>query len=128
MISAGDVLRIGDSGAKSPWHYFVVISDPNLNSQKILLVCFTTWEDWKDDTCHISPADGFSFIRHQSCVDYAAARTESAQTLKRMMEAGAAKIVQNVGPDLLARIRKGARETNRLASKYWILLNDQELI
>ena len=127
MISAGDVIRIGDDGSPG-CHHFVVISDPAVDPQAILLVPFTTSEPWKDDTCQVSPADGLPFVRHQTCLDYYNARTESDATLMKMFSAGAAKHVMSVGAELLQRIRKGADESPRLQNKHWRLLNDQNLV
>lgn len=127
MISAGDVIRIGDDGNPG-CHHFVVVSDTIINPHAILLVCFTTLEDWKDDTCQITPADKLPFIRHDTCLDYYNARTESHATLTNMISAGVAKHVVNVGGELLLRIRKGAAESPRLPNKHWILLNDQNLV
>lgn len=127
MISAGDVIRIGDDGNPG-CHFFAVVSNPVANAAIILLVPFTTFEEWKDDTCQVSPADGLPFIRHPTCLDYYNARLESEATIRKMIEAGVAKHVMNVGTELLERFRKGADESRRLPNKCWLLLNDQNLV
>ena len=132
MLQAGDAFLIPDSLPTAPQrHLWIVISDPARSPDgQVLLVNVTTWEKWKDDTCLLEPADCRTcpFIKHASCVDYARARIEGIAKIDRMVAAGLIKQQVNVGPELLARIRKGAQDSPRLPNRCQLFLADQDII
>ena len=130
MLRAGDCLLIADPADESSAHFGIVISDPSLNAQSILLVGLTTWEDYKDDSCILEPADWpeLSFLRHRSCIDYRHALCASEAEIETWVKSGRAQFRGSVTPALLDRARRGAQETRFLAMKYVLLLADQGLI
>ena len=55
MLAAGDafVLPLGDDPTVK--HFFVVISDPSQDAQRVVFVNVTSWEEGKDDVCFLDP-------------------------------------------------------------------------
>jgi len=115
---------------RHPPHLFIVISDPSQNTECILLVGVTTWEEYKDDSCILEPADwpDLDFLKHRSCIDYRHAIAASEAEVEAWIKTKRARVREPASPRLLERVRQGAKETTYLAMKYQLLLNDQGLI
>jgi len=64
-VNAGDVFRL--SGI-ADIHTWVVLSDPALNPQKVLIVNFTSWDRLEDQACVLDLGD-HPFIRDRTCVN-----------------------------------------------------------
>ena len=120
-LALGDTLLIDE-------HLCVVVSDPGLNSEEVVLVTFTTRESWKDETCLLGSAD-HPFIRHETCVDYGfPPRTYSAEQIERQIECGLVRQREPVREDVLRRILAGADETRFMPMDHWRILDDQGLL
>ena len=110
-------------------HLFVIISDPSLNSQRIVLAAFTTYESHRDHSCILSAGE-HEFVRHDTCVsyDFLPDMTIPAADIDRMISSGAAKQMEGVNNEILARILAGAEETERIHYASWDELNKQGLV
>lgn len=131
MFAAGDAFLFPSEKA-SLRHFFILISDPELDAGALVLVNLTTWddEDCANDSCILEPRDwpDVKFLKHMSYIEYGEARQMSLAALRHLVETDQVKRRKNVGPDLLARLLEGARETPHLKWKHRQVLEDQGLI
>ena len=82
MSSAAQPFRVGDCfvivGKLA--HLWIVLSDPEKDDERVLLVNVTTLEAYKDQTCKLT-CGSHPFITHDSCVNFGAAKLVSLATL-----------------------------------------------
>lgn len=130
MIAEGDAFLLPLSGTNVK-HLYVVISDPVLDKEHVVIVNVSTWEDGEDDACFLGVeewGEQCPFIRHDSYVRYRSARLVAASKIEEWLAKSIATERRNVGPALLEAIRRGAEETRFLPNKCCLALNDQGLI
>ncbi len=101
-MQAGDAFRFaqGEDG-----HLWIVVSDPRIDSARVLLVNVTTWRPDKDQTCLLNPGD-HPAIEHNSVIHYAGSRVHSDEQLNFLENHKRLVLNQPVSPALLHRIRK----------------------
>ena len=104
----------------------MIISDPDLDPQRVLMVNFSSWKPYRDRACIVEPGD-HPFLIRPSCVNYPEARVTSADVLDRLQAANQLFPRQPLSLDLLARIRQCAR-VSRLRLEHLQLLLDQGLV
>lgn len=124
-MNAGDAFRWSFGG-----HSWVVISDPALDPERVLVVNFTVYTHsarWQDPACVLEPGD-HPFLSKRTSVFYAKARLFSRRELDGFRAAGRVRLFDPVSPRLLAAIHRGAALSERIASGYRQLLVDQGLI
>lgn len=68
-MKAGDTFKLVNKDI----HLWMVISDPEQDPHRVLLVNFTTWTPRQDPACVLQEGD-HPFIHHETCVNYADAR------------------------------------------------------
>jgi len=122
-VSAGDTFLV----AQPFNHLYVVCSDPRIDTSKVLLVSFTTFRIKEEKCCMVERGE-HPFIQHKSCIRYRDAKTASIDAIVRLVNANQMKRREPVSEDLLARIRKGAGESEYLPEEHRRLLQDQNLI
>ena len=108
-------------------HLWVIVSDPNQNQQKVLIIHVTTFETYKEDVCLLDVGD-HPRIKHASCMAYNRARLVSLDKLTELRDSRLIAPQASVSADLLARIRSGANQSKLLKLKYQALLEEQGLI
>jgi hypothetical protein len=54
-MDAGTTLHVPQPGASYDSHLWMIISDPK--NDPVLIVNFTSWEDWKDQACVLNVGD-----------------------------------------------------------------------
>ena len=126
-MKAGDTFLIPQPGTSLDSHLWVVISDPQQDAGRILIVNFTTLRDGSDRSCIVKRGE-HHYIQHDTCVSYVGAKVVSAAKLDQL---SAAKLLQNnvaVSPELLARIRLGAADSERMSMDHAELLIQQGLL
>lgn len=109
-------------------HLWMVISDPDQDAEKVLIVNFTTWRPRCDPACIVNPGE-HPFINRQTCVNYGDALLFSVGQLAELVREG--QIVPYPHPlsaELLAKIRQRAGESEELPIEYYNLLDEQWLI
>ena len=107
-------------------HLYVVCSDPALNSAKVLLVSFTTWKP-KEENCCIVQAGEHPFIKHKSCIRYKDPGGASVASIQHLENCSHLKRREPVSPELLARIRNGACESEYLPVEWRRILESQSI-
>jgi hypothetical protein len=121
-MKAGDtfLLQLADE------HLWVVISDPSLNPQRVLVVNFTTWRQYHDQACILDRGD-HPFVRHRTCVNYPSARVATDADLEEVRAAGLLHLHDPLSDSLLQRIRAAVR-ASRMKLEHVQVLVDQGLI
>jgi len=127
MLSAGDTFLVADQHGTH--HLYIVLSDPKLDPDHIVLVPVTSWEDYKDDTCILDESDikGAPFLTHNSCIDYQESLLTSETRLAALVAARRAKPHKPVSPALVEKIRSRAAESRRIPNKCLMILESQNL-
>src|SRR5262249_20181717 len=108
-------------------HLWVVISDPEKDSERVVMVSLTTYEDYKEDVCLLDAGD-HPRISHKTCIAYNEARMTTLENLIALRDGGQLSIQAPVSPEVLARIRDGVSKSTRINYKYIEVLLDQGVI
>ncbi len=124
-MKAGNTFYIRDRGVDT--HLWVVISDPDRDPVRVVMVSMTTYEDYKEDVCLLDVGDHPS-IRHKTCIAYNEARMTTLETLNTLIGGGYLSMQPPVSEAVLWRIRAGVSKSTRIHYKYIEVLLDQEVI
>jgi len=127
--SAGERMEPGttflpDAGGS---HLWVVISDPKLDSERVVIVSLTTERNYKDNSCVLQRGT-HPWITHTTCVDYRRARVVKLEELKAGRYAGALKLQEAASPAMLHAIRDGASRSEFLPGNALQVLTDQGIV
>ena len=109
-------------------HLWVILSNPNLNSDKIVLVNFTTvyGNDFEDLSCVLKDGN-HSFIKHDSYVSYRDAIIVSSTNLDTLKKSNSIKLHNHCEYDLLKKVLDGAEKTQFLKLEIYGILEEQGL-
>ena len=107
-------------------HLWLVISDPFLDANRIVVVCFLSWKEHLDQACIVKPGE-HPFVKHDTCVQYATARVVTAERLKVLQDGGQLRMKAPLSPSLLDRIRKGA-ENGDIPTECYEVLRSQGFV
>lgn len=121
-MNAGDTFRFSYS-----LHLWVVVSEPRLDADNVLLVSFTSNKSWQDQSCILGPGD-HRYLTKETVFYYAKAKLMTDVELDAMLAAGELTLDDPVSTAVLGRIREGAARSRRLAGGHRQLLVDQKLI
>ena len=127
MIKAGDSFRVPEPGTSLDSHLWVVISDPAADSERVLIVNFTTRRKDSDPAC-ILQAGEHPFVRHETCVNYAGAKVVSEAQIRTLVQKGLLSSHAALSAALLERIRDGAAASERMSLRHADILIEQGLI
>ena len=122
-------MKAGDSfiPAKFDSHLWVILSDPSLDSDKIVIVNFTT--NTKDEEQHcILKKDDHPFVKHNTAVRYRDAKIVSDDQLDKLLNLRQLKSSDALSVQLLRRLRDGAAKSDFLPEGCREILDDQGLI
>ncbi len=130
MIKIGDTYLLSQRGIND--HLQVVISYPELNPDKIVLVSLTSYDkpedrELKDSSCVLHPAD-HPWITHETCVSYRDGRVARREDLDRLLAREMLRQSTPVSQVVLKRILEGAERTEELPNKCKEVLLGQALI
>jgi hypothetical protein len=131
-VAMGDTLFIPRNpalGVQSDHHY-VVVSSPAKDPNEVVLLRITTFENYKDDSCVFGPTDcgRADFVDHLSCIDYRDPIIVPLAAIEQLLSRQAAKRKPVIPQALLARIHRGAAESNRVHPKVALILVRQNLL
>ena len=124
-MTAGDTFYLRQAAADG--HLWVIISDPEQDPDRVLFVSMTSHDVTKEDVCLIQAGE-HSRISHQTCICYEFARQTTQANLDQLRSAGMIQAQPPVSTDLLARIRRGAALSRRIAFEHIELLDQQNLL
>src|SRR5690349_7712362 len=115
-MNAGDTFLTPDVDD----HLWVIISDPAMDSERLVVVCFLSWREHHDQACVIEP-DEHPFVKHSTCVNYPGATVVNDATLESLRGKGKLRAKAPVSPELLERIRRSAEAADIPTECYEIL-------
>ena len=109
-------------------HLWVILSDPNLNSDKIVLVNFTTIRgfDYEDLSCVLNVGE-HRFIRHDTYVSYKDAIIVNLNNLEELKRSNSITLHDACEDGLLKKILDGAEKTLFLKLEIYGILEEQGL-
>jgi hypothetical protein len=119
-VEAGDTFRYGHR------HLYVVISDPGLDSEHVVIVNMST-DRGQDRACILQPGE-HPFVRHQTCMRFCDARIQTNAEIEWLIASNVAQRGEPVSPGLLDRIRQGAGISAQTPFKCKQILAEQRLI
>ncbi len=125
-MKAGDTFLVAEPGTSYDSHLWMVLSDPQSDPERVLIVNLTSWREDKDRACVLGPGD-HAYVRHRTSVNYAGAKLVSAAEIEGLLESGGLASHTPLDPDVLARIRN-AVPASRMALGHAALLEEQGLI
>lgn len=92
-------------------HLWLIISDPALNPDKILIVSFISWRRHYDQSCIMEQGE-HPFVKHRTLVNYSSAMVTTDAKLEARKKERALKMKEPLSAELLERIRRCARGSN----------------
>jgi len=126
-MNAGDTFRIPQPGTSLDSHLWVVISDPVVDAERVLIVNFTTRRKDSDPAC-ILQAGEHPFVHHETCVNYAGAKVVSGAQIQTLLQRGLLSSHIALSDALLKRIRDGVAASERMSLDHADILIEQGLI
>ena len=124
-MKAGDTFFLTDRTVDT--HLWVVISDPERDAERVVLVSVTTFEPHKEAVCLLEVGD-HPTISHKSCIAYNETRMTTLAMLNGLRDRGHLRDQGPVSEVLLARARAGVSRSTRIKYKYIEILLDQGCI
>lgn len=121
-MKAGDTYRRNYGS-----HLWIIISDPELEPDQVLVVNLTTVRRGHDPACVLNRGD-HSFIKHATYVYYAEAKILSNRELDVLHSRGDIMLEVPMDHSILIKIREGAAVSDFIPTKYLELLRRQKLI
>jgi hypothetical protein len=100
-MDAGDTFLRADNDK----HLWVVLSDPRIDPENVLLVNFTSYDQRKERVCLLGRTD-HEWIRKETCVNYADAVVTSAGLLDDAKMGGAIHLQKPLSQEVLQRPRR----------------------
>ena len=122
-FAPGTVYLPSEKGA----HFWVVLSDPAKNAERVLVVNWTTHEEYKEQTCILEAGEHVNLTR-RSCVYYIGAKIVRLDDLQYAELCNKIHVTGTLPPDLLERIRKGAGQSDFILEGGPVLLREQGLL
>jgi len=126
-MNAGDTFRIPAPGTSLDSHLWVVISDPAVSAERVLIVNFTTRRKDSDPAC-VLQAGEHPFVHHPTCVNYAGAKIVSVAQIQTLLQKGLLSGHTAISAALLKRIRDGAAASERMSLDHADILIEQGVI
>lgn len=130
MFAAGDAFRVGGVDR----HVWIIISDPAIDPEHVLIVNLTSWDDSRRDTdprkdpaCILFPSD-HPFVQHKTCVYYRGAQVASVQHLLFRRSHGELEMIEPASPQLLEKMRMCAGDSMHMALEHFRILEAQHLV
>jgi hypothetical protein len=105
----------------------MVISEPEMDPEQVLIVNVTTWRRDKDQSCLIGP-EHYELITHNSCVQYPMSRVYPDGHLNSLLADGKIILHSPLSPEVLRMVREGAAASNRMKLAHGQIILDQGLV
>lgn len=122
-MRAGDTFQFVGTADK---HLWMVISDPGIDPDRVLIVNFTSWDRLIDQAC-IVEANEHPFVAHKTYVNYPRAKVVSNTQLEFLLKGNRLAKHQPLSEALLDRIRESVMDS-RMPTEAAQILIDQRLI
>jgi hypothetical protein len=125
-MNAGDTLLIDAPGTTLDSHLWIVISDPALDPQRVVLVNMTSHRADKDQACVLEMGD-HPYVSHRTCIEYRRAKVVRDGDMEALLSAGKISKSAPCSPALLKRIRDGVA-ASWMRLEVVAILQEQKLV
>jgi hypothetical protein len=125
-VKLGDTFRFDDS-SEDGGHLFVVISDPQIQPDKVLVTSVTTLHEGVRDRSCVIEAGEHPQIRRRSCMFYDDTYLTTARRLAQFAAWGDVVVHEPFDLDLMERVWEGAVVSAFFKYEYRELLDSQGL-
>jgi hypothetical protein len=122
-MEAGDIFIRVDNDK----HLWIVLSDPKLDPEKVLIVNLTTLDARKEQVCVLKRGD-HSWVKHDTCVNYQDSVVTTVVQLNTARDQGAIDMKKRMSTATLKKIRDGALESERMPMLNADVLFEQGLV
>ncbi len=126
-MKAGDTFFVQQVGKLYDSHLWIVLSDPALDANQVLIVSLTTWDKDDDPACVLNIGD-HPFVRQKSFIKYSHAKVVTNQQLDEVRARGQIHVQAPLSANVLKRARDGAAESRFMALGHADILIDQGLL
>jgi hypothetical protein len=113
--------------ADSDRHLWILISDPAIDPDQVLIVNLTSVDERKEKVCLLHPGD-HPWIRHETCVNYADAVVTTVSKLLAAKDGGAIILQEPLSASVLQRIREATMDSTRISLDHADILINQRLV
>ena len=111
-----------------PSHLWVVVSDPDVDGENVLIVNLTDANGHHDHSCVLDATDHPGVITKRSCVAYQFANLTSIEKLTDASNAGLLSHKAAFSEAAFQKILDGAQESDELKNAHRVILRQQFLI
>ena len=118
---------VNKAAPRLPSHLWIVVSDPSLDADNVLIVNATDISNHDDHSCILTAAD-HPWLKKDSCVAYQWAKNTSVASLQQAASLGSLMMQARVSEDVLQRIHLVAQLSDELKGSHRELLRKQSLI
>jgi len=108
-------------------HLWIVLSDPAIDAENVLIVNLTTAHHLKESVCLLEAGE-HPWVCHRTCVNYADAKVVPLKSLYALKDKGLLRLQNPLSAALLQRVREGAAPSVRMSLENAQILIDQRLI
>lgn len=108
-------------------HLWIVISEPQQDSERVVIVSLTSHREDKDQSCVLDVGD-HPWIRHKTCVSYRDTKCVAESQLDSLVQRSLLEPREAATDDLLAKLFDGAEQTDEMPNKCRKVLVDQGYI
>ena len=108
-------------------HLWVILSDPTVDADRVLFVSMTSFDVTKESVCLIHRGE-HPFVTHEPCIAYDIIRVTRLDQLVKLRDQGLLSASHPASDELLARIRRGANLSRRIAMETLEILIEQGLL
>jgi hypothetical protein len=108
-------------------HLWIVLSDPTVDPENVLLVNLTTYDSRKERACILTPGD-HDWVRKETCVNYHDAVVTSSGLLDDARIGGAIRLQSPLTDRILQKVRNGVLDSERMSLDHANIVIDQGLV
>ena len=124
-MTAGDTFYVRDGMVDT--HLWVILSDPEDDPDRVVLVSMTSFEPHKESVCLLEAGD-HPRVSGTTCIAFNEARLTTLGSLQAFHDRGFLSIQEPVSESLLRRIRDGVSKSTRIKFKIVEILLEQGVI
>ena len=114
-----------------PSHFWIIISDPSANPEKVVVVNLTSWRKTavglNDASCIVNKGE-HEFITSKSYIYYRKATCASLENLQKAIDGVVTTLRENCSDALLNKILEGAAKSEFTSNEVNKVLREQKLI
>jgi hypothetical protein len=122
-VDAGDTFLRTDNDR----HLWIVLSDPAVDPDTVLLVNLTSYDSRKERACILMPGD-HEWVCKETCVNYQDAVVTSSGLLDDARIGGAIRLLSPLTGRILQKVRNGVLDSERMSLDHANIVIDQGLV